>query len=214
MRSWSSAQKIMVIIPTVLIGMVGFYGYWNWQSLPERALIPGRSQTLDHTVGTIIRSRARPYKYLVFSREEISTALADADLHFRGATRVADHHLSADSGHVTWRNGRADNHSVPGLFIRVEATLQPVEGSAAAADTLMLRLPGLSTLAARDGDDVLISYNGNTPRDGDSVMMQRYRSYPTAEAVERARVPYLVLTLLMAAIVLLIAARVAILSIE
>lgn len=208
MKVWSNGQKVMVIFPTVLIAMAGLYGYLEWDSLPSRALIAGSDQTLDHTIGAILQSRSKPTKYLLFSAEDITTVLAGAQLRFTGSTRLVSMRLSADTGRVTWRNGKFDNHEVPGLFVHVQATIRGGEGPASTEDTLMLKLPGLTTLGERFDDDVRISYNGNTPRWGDSVMMQRYAFYSDQAAVNRARTPYLVLAVTMALLTLVIVVRV------
>jgi hypothetical protein len=213
-KVWSSGRKLMVIIPVFLLGATGTFGYLEWEGLPRRVLVADETQAIDHTIGAILQTRAKPTKYLLFSPEDIATVLAGAELRFRGSTSLVTQKLTADSGRVTWRNGKYDNHKVPGLFLRVQATMHGTSGSGPTTDTLMLKLPGLSTLGARFNDDPRISFNGNTPYAGDSVIMEIYKSYPDHAAVERARTPYLALSLAMGLLIVAILARAVIWSIS
>lgn len=207
MRPWSAGAKlayIAVAVPAALTAMIGF---WEWQAFPQKVLVPGQPQAIDHTVGAILRNRAKSSRYLIFSAALADSALEGAKLHFKGPVVVDNVQISAAPGRVTWRNGRYDRHDVPGLRIRVQASIRLPDGAPPSVDTLMLNVPMLSALGDRNGEDVLISFNGNSPRRGDSVIMQRYQFYPSPEAVEHARRKYLVLSVVAATAFVGIVAR-------
>lgn len=210
MKSMSDAAKLMILLPTGLVAIIGFYGYSEWQSLPDKALLPARTQAIDHTFEAILQSRSHSGRYLEFTAEQSQAALVGAELRFRGSTQLVAAHLSAEPGRVKWWNGRFDHHNLPGLLVRLTATIRGGNAANLLTDTLILKLPGLSTLGNRFDDDARISYGGTTPKWGDSIIVQRYTYYPDDLAVEKARRPYLALAIAMGLLVIAIVAKVVI----
>ncbi|MEO8459816.1 MAG: hypothetical protein ABI451_04750 [Dokdonella sp.] len=202
MGHWSTFDKLKYILASTLTAMVVAFGYSQWALIPERALLPGRSQQIDHTVEVLLQSRSRSDYYRDFSAADIDAVLAGAQLSPSKGAAVASVQLTGASGQVEWWNGRFDSHSAPGLHVRVRATVTQAGSGSAGEDIVSLRLPGLSMLGKTDNEDARVSWGSGSPQPGDSLIVQRIQHYPTLEAVAGAQQPYEILMALAGAVLL------------
>jgi len=168
--------------------MSAYFGALTWRRLPQRSLIPGQMQLLNHSVGAVLQSNSDPTTYRIFDPALTDSALVGAELRGSGAIQFDDVQISADSATVRWSRYRSTDVHVPGIYVHASARVHSVNSRAGGNDTLWLRLPALGAMGATQHMIPRISFNASTPRSGETVLLA---------AMRWARLPYLLLAVFM-----------------
>jgi len=122
-------------------------------------------------------------------------ALLGAQIIGSNSVTIESVRLTVDSAEVLW--GRRVRQ--PGIRIHAQAHVRAATVHSGTEDTIVLRMPALSQLGKAVDFEARMQDVGD-PSPGDTLVVQHFTHYASIEALEQARRPYLLHTLLLVAL--------------